>query len=92
VVTIIKGLLKGERLTFAGLPTASDIPAMRIVHQHSPSPLNPPSAMKAIPFTFDELEAHLSSDETPGDCMQLSDLDGFLRALVIPPSRMRALP
>ncbi len=65
-MTIIKGLLKGERLTFAGLPTASDIPAMRIVHQHSPSPLNPPSAMKAIPFTFDELEAHLSSDETPG--------------------------
>ena len=23
------------------LPTASDIPAMRVIHQHSPSPLNP---------------------------------------------------
>jgi carbon-monoxide dehydrogenase large subunit len=33
-------LLTGSLMDYA-LPTASDIPAMRIVHQHSPSPLNP---------------------------------------------------
>jgi carbon-monoxide dehydrogenase large subunit len=33
-------LLSGSLLDYA-LPTAGDIPAMRIVHQHSPSPLNP---------------------------------------------------
>jgi aerobic carbon-monoxide dehydrogenase large subunit len=33
-------LLSGSLMDYA-LPTASDIPAMRIVHQHSPSPLNP---------------------------------------------------
>jgi hypothetical protein len=48
--------------------------------------------MKPVSVTFDELDAYLSSDETPGDCMQLSDLDAFLTALVIPPSWMRAVP
>jgi aerobic carbon-monoxide dehydrogenase large subunit len=33
-------LLSGSLLDYA-LPTAGDIPAMTIVHQHSPSPLNP---------------------------------------------------
>src|SRR5260370_9231780 len=33
-------LLSGTLMDYA-LPTASDIPAMHIVHQHSPSPLNP---------------------------------------------------
>jgi aerobic carbon-monoxide dehydrogenase large subunit len=33
-------LLTGSLMDYA-LPIASDIPAMRIVHQHSPSPLNP---------------------------------------------------
>jgi carbon-monoxide dehydrogenase large subunit len=33
-------LLTGSLMDYA-LPTAGDIPAMRIVHQHSPSPLNP---------------------------------------------------
>jgi carbon-monoxide dehydrogenase large subunit len=33
-------LLSGSLMDYA-LPTASDVPAMRIVHQHSPSPLNP---------------------------------------------------
>jgi carbon-monoxide dehydrogenase large subunit len=33
-------LLTGSLMDYA-LPTASDIPAMQIVHQHSPSPLNP---------------------------------------------------
>jgi aerobic carbon-monoxide dehydrogenase large subunit len=33
-------LLSGSLMDYA-LPTATDIPALRIVHQHSPSPLNP---------------------------------------------------
>jgi aerobic carbon-monoxide dehydrogenase large subunit len=33
-------LLTGSLMDYA-LPTAGDIPAMQIVHQHSPSPLNP---------------------------------------------------
>jgi aerobic carbon-monoxide dehydrogenase large subunit len=33
-------LLSGSFMDYA-MPVASDIPAMRIVHQHSPSPLNP---------------------------------------------------
>jgi carbon-monoxide dehydrogenase large subunit len=33
-------LLSGTLMDYA-LPTASDIPAMQVIHQHSPSPLNP---------------------------------------------------
>jgi carbon-monoxide dehydrogenase large subunit len=33
-------LLSGSLMDYA-LPAASDIPAMRIIHQHAPSPLNP---------------------------------------------------
>jgi aerobic carbon-monoxide dehydrogenase large subunit len=33
-------LLSGTLMDYA-LPTAADIPAIRVVHQHSPSPLNP---------------------------------------------------
>ena len=33
-------LLSGSLMDYA-LPIAGDIPAMRIIHQHSPSPLNP---------------------------------------------------
>jgi len=45
--------------------------------------------MRPVPFIFDEIDAYLSSDETPEDCMQLSDLDGSLTALVIPPRGCR---
>jgi uncharacterized protein UPF0149 len=47
-----------------------------------------PPATKPVPITFDELDAYLSSDETPEDCIQLSDLDGFLTALLISPLRI----
>jgi carbon-monoxide dehydrogenase large subunit len=33
-------LLSGSLMDYA-LPIAGEVPAMRIVHQHSPSPLNP---------------------------------------------------
>jgi len=33
-------LLSGSLMDYA-LPIASDVPPMRLVHQHSPSPLNP---------------------------------------------------
>jgi carbon-monoxide dehydrogenase large subunit len=33
-------LLSGSLMDYA-LPTAGDVPAFRILHQHSPSPLNP---------------------------------------------------
>jgi aerobic carbon-monoxide dehydrogenase large subunit len=33
-------LLSGTLMDYA-LPTASDVPAMQVIHQHSPSPLNP---------------------------------------------------
>ena len=33
-------LLTGTLMDYA-LPSASDIPALRVIHQHSPSPLNP---------------------------------------------------
>lgn len=36
-------------------------------------------------IAFEELEGFLSSDRTPDDCMQISDLDGFLTALAIGP-------
>jgi hypothetical protein len=48
--------------------------------------------MKSVPINFDKVDAYLSSDETPGDCMQLSDLDGFLTVLLISPLRMGDLP
>jgi uncharacterized protein len=34
---------------------------------------------------IDELDAFLSSDQTPDDCMQLCDLDGFLTGIVVSP-------
>ena len=34
---------------------------------------------------IDELDEFLMSDETPGDCMRLSDLDGFLTGTVVDP-------
>ena len=44
------------------------------------------SAMKPVPVTLDELDAYLSADDAPEDCMLLSDLDGFLTALVVGPA------
>jgi uncharacterized protein len=35
--------------------------------------------------TMDELDDYLSSDLSPEDCMQLSDLDGFLTGVVVGP-------
>ncbi len=34
---------------------------------------------------LDALEAYLSSDESPDDCMDLSELDGFLAGLIVGP-------
>ena len=34
---------------------------------------------------IDELDEFLMSDQSPGDCMQLSDLDGFLTGIVVGP-------
>ncbi len=34
---------------------------------------------------IDELDEFLMSDQTPDDCMQLSDLDGFLTGIVVGP-------
>jgi hypothetical protein len=48
--------------------------------------------MKPVPFMLDKLDAYLAFDDAPEDCMQLSDLDGFLTAFEIPPLRMRDLP
>ena len=36
-------------------------------------------------FDLDELDAFLMSDRAPEDCMQLSDLDGFLAGIAIGP-------
>ena len=33
---------------------------------------------------LDALEAYLSSDESPDDCMDLSELDGFLAGKAVP--------
>ena len=43
-------------------------------------------AMKPVPFTLDELDAYLSADDAPEDCMLLPDLDGFLTALIVGPA------
>lgn len=37
-------------------------------------------------FDLDALDEYLMSDHAPDDCMQLSDLDGFLTAVAISPS------
>lgn len=34
---------------------------------------------------IEELDAYLSSDESPDDCMMLSDLDGFIHGIVCSP-------
>jgi uncharacterized protein len=39
----------------------------------------------ASDFDLDELDAFLMSDRAPEDCMQLSDLDGFLAGIAIGP-------
>ena len=35
---------------------------------------------------LDELDQYLSSDESPEDCMMLSDLDGLLHGVICSPS------
>ena len=42
-------------------------------------------AFELTPEMIDELDEFLMSDETPDDCMQLSDLDGFLTGIVVSP-------
>ena len=37
------------------------------------------------PEMIEELDEFLMSDQTPDDCMQLSDLDGFLTGIVVGP-------
>ena len=37
-------------------------------------------------FEFLDLDAYLSSDRSPDNCMQLSDLDGLLTAVAVSPS------
>jgi uncharacterized protein len=39
----------------------------------------------ASDFDLEELDAFLMSDRAPEDCMQLSDLDGFLAGIAIGP-------
>ena len=42
-------------------------------------------ASELTPEMIDELDEFLMSDLTPDDCMQLSDLDGFLTGIVVGP-------
>ncbi len=42
-------------------------------------------ASELTPEMIDELDEFLMSDQTPDDCMQLSDLDGFLTGIVVGP-------
>ena len=42
--------------------------------------------MSKPPFDFYDLDAYLSSDRSPENCMQLSDLDGLLTAVAVGPS------
>ena len=42
--------------------------------------------MSKLPFDFYDLDAYLSSDRSPENCMQLSDLDGLLTAVAVGPS------
>ena len=42
-------------------------------------------ASELTPELIDELDEFLMSDQTPDDCMQLSDLDGFLTGIAIGP-------
>lgn len=42
-------------------------------------------ASDLTPELIEELDEFLMSDQTPGDCMQLSDLDGFLTGIAVGP-------
>ena len=42
-------------------------------------------ASELTPEMIDELDEFLMSDQTPDDCMQQSDLDGFLTGIVVGP-------
>jgi uncharacterized protein len=42
-------------------------------------------ASELTPELIDELDEFLMSDQVPGDCMQLSDLDGFLTGIAVGP-------
>jgi uncharacterized protein len=44
---------------------------------------DPQAASSAM--SLDELDAYLSSDEAPPECMMLSDLDGFLTGIIVGP-------
>ncbi len=43
------------------------------------------TAMLKEPLDFYDLDAFLSSDRSPDNCMQLADLDGFLTAIAVGP-------
>ena len=42
--------------------------------------------MPKPPFDFYDLDVYLSSDRSPDNCLQLSDLDGLLTAVAVSPS------
>ena len=46
--------------------------------------------MSKPPFDFYDLDAYLSSERSPEDCLQLSDLDGLLTAVAVSPSAIPA--
>ncbi len=46
-------------------------------------------ASELTPELIDELDEFLMSDQTPDDCMQLSDLDGFLTGIAIGPELIK---
>ena len=41
---------------------------------------------------LEALDAYLSSDDSPDDCMMLSDLEGFLHRVVCSPDRQTSSP
>ncbi len=52
-------------------------------------------AQRNLPVSLDVLEAYLTSDQAPSECMDLSQLDGFLAGIVAGPTAIdwtEALP
>lgn len=50
---------------------------------------NPTGPAPFKPFSIEELDEFLCSDDAPEDCMQLSDLDGFLTGIAIGPELIK---
>ncbi len=49
-------------------------------------------APELAPDWIDELDEFLMSDHAPDDCLQISDLDGFLTGVVIGPELIIPTP